>query len=405
MSDQAAIFVTLGVILLLGVLADLVGRRMKLPRVTLLILAGIAIGPAGLDLLPASATAWYPLVSKVALLIIGFLLGGRLAWRHLEKSGRRVLSFSAFEVLGVAVALFLGLWIAGAPLAMALVLAGIAPASAPAAVVSVVDKLGAKGDFTDSLLGIVAVDDAWGLIVFSVMLAVAAALAGGGGWADALTHGGRELGMALLVGIALGVPSAWLVGRVRGGDPMEAEALGMVLLAGGAALYLGASFILAAMVLGAAVINLGHEEHRPFDAVEKVEWPVLVIFFVLAGAEADLGRIAGLGLVGGVYVVLRAAGLVAGAWLGGTLAGAPMRHRVWMGPAILPQAGVALGMALVAGDRLPDLKQDIIAVVIGSTVLFEILGPVLTRVALVRTGDAGRGADASRDVSGAGRPG
>ena len=132
---------------------------------------------------------------------------------------------------------------------------------------------------------------------------------------------------------------------------------------------------------------------------------MLVIFFVLAGAEADLGRIAGLGLVGGVYVVLRAAGLVAGAWLGGTLAGAPMRHRVWMGPAILPQAGVALGMALVAGDRLPDLKQDIIAVVIGSTVLFEILGPVLTRVALVRTGDAGRGADASRDVSGAGRPG
>ena len=122
------------------------------------------------------------------------------------------------------------------------------------------------------------------------------------------------------------------------------------------------------------------------------------------------GRISGgspvSGWSAGVYVVLRAAGLVAGAWLGGTLAGAPMRHRVWMGPAILPQAGVALAMALVAGDRLPDLKQDIIAVVIGSTVLFEILGPVLTRVALVRTGDAGRRRPTPRETfSGAGRPG
>jgi Kef-type K+ transport system membrane component KefB len=115
----------------------------------------------------------------------------------------------------------------------------------------------------------------------------------------------------------------------------------------------------------------------------------MVLFFVLAGAEADLTRLKDLGVVGTTYVLLRCVGLVAGAYIGGTIAGVDRSHRRWMGPAIFPQAGVALGMALVAGQRFPQIREDLLAVVIGSTILFEVVGPILTRLALIRVGDAG----------------
>ncbi|NBB68700.1 MAG: cation:proton antiporter, partial [Alphaproteobacteria bacterium] len=171
MDDLALIITTLGALLLLGLVGDLLSRALPLPRVTLLVLFGVAIGPPGLDLLPAQAADWYPLISDLALLMVGFLLGGKLSRETLGEVGTQVLTISAFEVVGVSLAVLLGLLAVGVPVEVALLLAGIAPASAPAAVINVTEQLGAKGRYTDTLLGIVALDDAWGLVVFSVLLA------------------------------------------------------------------------------------------------------------------------------------------------------------------------------------------------------------------------------------------
>ncbi|MBK1726463.1 cation:proton antiporter [Halorhodospira neutriphila] len=395
MADLGVIITTLGVLILLGLVGDLLSHRLPLPRVTLLVLFGVAIGPPGLDLLPEVADQWYPFISNLALLMVGFLLGSKLSLANLRHVGRHVLGVSLFEVLGASLLVLLALWLAGAPPALALILAGIAPASAPAAVTNVVEEAQAEGKFTDTLLGIVALDDAWGLIVFSLLLAVAQSLGGDGSAWAALLHGGRELGGALLLGLAIGVPAAFVTGRLKPGQPTQAEAIGVVLLAGGLALLLEVSFLLTAMVVGATIVNLAAHYERPFAEIQYIEWPFMILFFLLAGASLHLGELAQIGLIGGAYVLARALGLILGAYAGGRISGAPARVRRWMGLAIMPQAGVALGMALVAANAFPALQERIVTLVVGSTVLFELLGPVLTRTALVRSGEWGRGKGAA----------
>lgn len=394
MDDLGLVITTLGSLLLLGLAGDLLSRWLPLPRVTLLILAGLAIGAPGFALLPSAAQDWYPLISNLALLMVGFLLGGKLSLANLRRVGGQVLGISLFEVLGVVLLVLVALWLAGAPLPVALVLAGIAPASAPAAVNNVVEEQGAQGQFTDTLLGVVAIDDAWGLVVFSLLLALAQTVAGGSdasAW-QAVADGGWELGGALLLGLGVGMPAALVTGRLKPGEPTQAEALGVVLLAGGLALWLEVSYLLTALVVGATIVNLARHHDRPFAEIAYFEWPFMILFFLLAGASLHVAELAGLGVVGALYIAARVLGLLGGAFIGGRLTGAAPATRRWMGLAIVPQAGVALGMALVARDALPELQGQILPLVVATTVVFEVLGPVLTRLALLRAGEGARSA-------------
>jgi Kef-type K+ transport system membrane component KefB len=149
-------------------------------------------------------------------------------------------------------------------------------------------------------------------------------------------------------------------------------------------MWLEVSFLLASMVLGVTVANLARHHTRPFHAIEGIEWPSMILFFVLAGATLDVGVLAEAGVWLVAYLVLRVVGRLLGAYLGGWLPPADRTVRRWMGMALLPQAGVALGMALVAADRLPGVGASLLPLVVASTVVFEVLGPVATRVALDR---------------------
>jgi Kef-type K+ transport system membrane component KefB len=232
-------------------------------------------------------------------------------------------------------------------------------------------------------MAIVAIDDAWGLIVFSIAFALALILLGGDG-AGVVAHALWEVGGALLLGVMLGVPMAYLTGRIEPGEPSLYEALGLVFLCGGLALWLDVSFLLASMTLGATVANLAHHHTRPFRAIEGIEWPFVVLFFVLAGASLEVETLAAASGWLLAYVLLRVLGRVAGGFLGGSLPPAEAVVRRWMGLSLLPQAGIALGMALVASERLPEVGEAILPVVVASTVLFELLGPLATRFALER---------------------
>jgi Kef-type K+ transport system membrane component KefB len=388
MRDIAIALITLGGVMMLGLVTDLLGRHTPLPRVTLLLMFGFAIGPSGVAVLPEIAPELFYLLSSIALVMIGFLIGGTLTRASLKLHGRRVLTVSTAMVVTTVVVVAVGLIGLGVPIEVALLLAGIAPATAPAATTDVVHEIGAKGPFSETLIGIVAVDDAWGLIAFTMMLAAIHILDGNMGMTAVILDGLWELGGALILGTLLGIPMAYLSGRLSAGEPLQAEALGMVFLCGGLALLLEVSFILAAMVMGAVVTNLARHHRRPFHAIEGIEWPFLVLFFVLAGAslKVDALWLAGWGLF--AYVILRVLGRLLGAWLGGALCRDDPAQRWWMGLAMLPQAGVALGMALVAAQRLPTLGEIIIPVVVGATVIFELIGPVFTRLALRRVGEA-----------------
>jgi Kef-type K+ transport system membrane component KefB len=387
MEEISITLITLGGLFLLGLVMDLLGQRTALPRVTLLLVFGFLIGPSVFDLLPEPSKAWFPTVTHMALVMVGFLLGGKLSFSSFRQHGRLVLWISIAVVVTTAALMLAGLLLLGFSVEVALLLAGIATSTAPAATTDVVHEAKANGRFADTLLRIVAVDDAWGLMVFSIMLAVALALTGQGGGEDVLVSTMWDLGGAFVVGVALGVPMAYLTGRIRPGEPTLAEALGVVLLCGGIALWLDVSFLLASMVLGAVVANLARHHKRPFHAIEGIEWPFLILFFVLAGASLQIDSLAAVGLLGAAYIILRIAGRLLGAWAGGVLSNADPLMCRWMGVALMPQAGVAIGMALVAAQRFPHLSDIILPVVIGATVLFEVIGPVLTRRALILAGE------------------
>ena len=371
----------LGICLLLGLVADELGRRSHIPRVTLLILLGFGMGPSGLDVLPKAFADWYPFLATVALTMVAFLLGSSLSADALRKHGKQILSISLAVVIVTVVVVGAGLAIFGIPILLCLLLAGIATATAPAASQDVVRQTGAAGPFTDTLLGVVAIDDAWGLIVFSVLLVTAKAIAGDGS-VSILLHGLWEVGGAMAVGAAVGLPAAFLTGRLREGEPIQAEALGVVFLCAGLAIWLEVSFLLAGIVAGAIVVNLAEHHTSAFHEIEHVEWPFMVLFFIAAGSLLHVDALQQIGMIGVAYIVLRTGSRIIGGWFGGAIAGSPPIHRRWIGVALLPQAGVALGMALVAGNQLPEMKETLLAIVVGSTVVFEIFGPVLTQVAL-----------------------
>lgn len=280
-----------------------------------------------------------------------------------------------------------GLVLLGAPLELALLLAGIAPATAPAATVDVVRELKAKGKFTDTLLDIVAIDDAFGLVLFSLLLAVAHMLSGQGGATEILVTGLWEVSGAILLGLVMGVPMSFLTGRILPGEPTQAEALGWVLLCGGLAVWMEVSYILATIVLGAVVANFATHHRRPFHAIEAIEWPFIILFFLLAGASLHIAALAQVGMLGVAYIGLRSLGLISGAALGGRLSRTDPETCRWMGLALLPQAGVAIGMALIAAQRFPEFEEIILPLVLGSTVVFELIGPFVTRRVLIKVGN------------------
>lgn len=388
--DQPGIaFITLGGLLLLGLATDFLGRRTALPRVTLLLAFGFLLGPMALDLVSEFSEQWFPLVTDIALLMVGFLLGGKLAFAWDGHTARQIFWISLSEVLITAGAITLGLLVLGFPLEIALLLGGIGTATDPAATTDVLEETGASGPFSHLLVGIVAIDDAWGLIAFSIMLALAQSLTGNGIADGVLLHAAWELGGAVMLGVMLGLPMAYLTGRIRPGEPTLVEALGLIFLVGGLALWLEVSHLLSAMVLGLVVALRAAHHERPFHAIENIEWPFMILFFVLAGTALDVHGLLGAGLAGVAYIGLRVLGRVLGGWPGGWLAGAEPLTRRWVGMALLPQAGVAMGMALIATQRFPEHRELILPVVIGATVLFELVGPILTRYSLIRTRSVG----------------
>jgi len=383
----AEILITFGALFLVGLLADVVGRHTPIPRVTLLLVVGVGVGSSGLGWLPSFTDDWFPVLARIALAMIGFVLGQSLTKARMGELGRPVLALSVGVVVATSILVFAGLALVGAPLVAALLLAGIAPATAPAASVDVVRESGARGRFTDTLLGIVAIDDAWGLLAFGILLAATQAVSGVGDATACFVAGAWDLGGAVGLGVLLGLPLAYLTGRVRPGEPSQAEALGAVVLSAGLAEALGVSPILTAVVMGTVVANVARHHERPFRAIEGIEWPFLILFFLLAGASLRVDALIAAGPIAVAYVLLRTLGRVVGTRAAGRLVRTSAPIRRWMGLALLPQAGVSVGMALVAAQRFPDVRDVVLPVVLGSTVVFELVGPVMSRWILRHVGD------------------
>ncbi len=381
-SEMPVALIGLGILFLLGLAADALGHRTRLPRVTLLLGCGLLMGRAGFDLIPPLLSDLYPILSIIALSMVAFLLGGELSMKTLHAHGKAIVLISVSIVLATLPIVAAGLWLVGVPLAVALVLGALATATDPAATYDVIRQTGVENRFTHTLKGIVAIDDAWGLIAFSLVLVLARALDGSGLSFGVLQHSIREILGSVLLGTAVGLPGAALTGRLSQGEPLRIEALGLVFVTAGLSIWLELSYLIAGMTAGAVIVNLARHHTRAFHEIESIQWPFMIIFFILAGATLDAEALWLIGPTGLAYALLRTAGRMVGGWIGGRLAGEPPQQRGWYGPALLPQAGVAIGMALIAAELLPDYGAMIMAMAIGTTMAFELIGPVAAALTL-----------------------
>lgn len=389
MDDVALTFTTLGALLLAALAADWLGRHTPLPRVSVLLLLGVLAGPAVLDVLPAARESWEPVVTSLALAMVGFLLGRDFDRDRVRELGAAVFVVAVVGALVTAGVVAAGLVLLAVDVRVALALGGIASATAPAATLVMVRDLDADGPVTRMLTAVVAIDDAIAITVYTVLLAVGGAVGAGVAPGQLAVDAAVEVGGAVVLGVLLGVPAAVLMRRLRGQQPTLLESAAIVLLVAGLAEWLGVSLVLAAVTVGVVMTNVDRGDVRPFRAVERVEWPFLAVFFLLGGAALEVGPLVEqTGLIA-AYVVLRTVGKVAGAAAGATAAHGSGSVRRWLGPTLLPQAGVGLGLALQLRDSAPEVASTVVPVVVVSTVVFELLGPVATRVALQRAGEAG----------------
>ena len=384
MQSVSQFLIALGGILLLGLVTDTLGRRTHLPRVTLLLIFGVIIGKDLLDIIPSVFSDRFEIIADMVLLMVGFLLGGKLTTGALSKFAGQILWISISAAIVTTVIVSSGLIWVGVSKEVAILLGCIAAATAPAAVLDVVTESTHKGQFSDLLLSIVSLDDAWALLLFAIGIAIVKSIHGLDADVLPILTVTREIGGAIILGVLIGLPAAYLTGRIKSGQPMLTEALGIVFVCGGLAIMFDVSFLIASMVMGAVITNLAKHHEYPFHAIEGIDWPFMVIFFVLAGASLELSAVREVGLIGVGYILYRAIGKYLGARLGSYCSKASKVTKQWMGIALLPQAGVAIGMALVASEQFPEYSQTLLSVVISSTIFFEIIGPVFTRMAIQR---------------------
>lgn len=385
----------LSAMLFLCVLAGMLLTRLRLPRIAAYVGVGVLFSPDVLGgMLEFSVDAWAPLATELALGLIAFLIGGSLQLSSLRRLGAVVglaglgASLGSLGVVAVVIGLFAPPDLPVAAWTFALALGAISVTTDPAATVAVIHQYRARGRVSEALLGIAGVDDAIGVVIFAVI----AALLTGGALSEALGHAALEIGGSIVFGAIAGYLFGRFGPRLRFRELVAPLTLAALLLVVSASSMAGGSSILAAMVFGFAARAAGNvAAERLFGALERGEETVFLAFFAIAGTYFRVDVFVEHLRWIAAYVVLRALGKIAGAWLGARLAKAPPIEARWLGVGLIPQAGVALGLALTLANQpaLAGVGSMIVNVVLGAAILYELVGPFGARLALARVGELG----------------
>jgi len=380
--------------MLAGLLMTRLVKIFGLPNVTGYIIAGLLIGPFCFKLIPEEFLDGFSIITTSALGFIAFSIGGEFKIEHIKQLGRRIITITVVQALMTVLVvdimlLIAGIFIPGFDTPLVITLGAIATATAPAATLMVVRQYKANGIVTRTLLPVVAGDDALGLIIFSISLAIAKSLA----MHEALTFKSAvlmplwEIVLSLAVGAALGfilsLSMRWFKSRAN------RIILIVALVIGGVALsqLLGLSSLLTCMMIGAMYANMCTEIEPVMEAYERWTPPVFLLFFVISGAELNIGMIITVGAVGILYLISRSIGKYTGAYLGSVISKADPNVRKYLGLALLPQAGVAVGMAQIVMTELPAYGEAIRTIVLCATLVYELVGPVITKIALTKAGE------------------
>ncbi|MFV0480057.1 MAG: cation:proton antiporter [Anaerorhabdus sp.] len=379
----------LAIVLFGGLLAGRVVKVFKLPNVTGYLLVGLLLGPSFLGLLPHDALAQLDFLSEVALGFIAFSIGCEFKVSYFKRVGFTPVVIAVFEALVAVLFVLIALVLAGYELPFAIVLSSIAAATAPAATIMVVRQYNAKGSLTETLLSVVALDDAVALIGFGVATAVAQMIINHqtGSLFTAIAHPLIEVGLSLLVGGLIGALFAIPVKFYKEDSNRLSWLIGFVFITLAISSYLNLSTLLTCMAMGAIFTNVSSRSSTILNIQESFTPPLFLAFFVLSGAELDISILGSIGVVGIIYILARSAGKIAGAYFGASIMKAESKIKKYLGFTLLPQAGVAIGLTIVAQDVIPEYAATIRAVILCGTLIYEIVGPSISKMALKAAGE------------------
>ncbi len=380
-----------GLILLLGFIGARLLKYVRLPSVTAFLIVGIVIGPHVLNLVTKEIFAGSHFFTNLVLGIIAFSLGENFRLDKIREGMKQVLWISVIAALSawvlVSAALVIYSILIKIPLYPAIVLGAAASATAPAATVLVIREYRASGFLTELLLKVVAIDDAWCLIFAAMAIALGNAMRAEVFQISIIFAGLGEIFGALIVGALLGYVTSFISRFITTRDELVIVILGLILSNVGLSIALKLSVLLSSMMMGLMVINLARENYKFFEELRSVDTPLYLIFFILSGAHLDFGILYNMGVVGVLYVIFRIIGKIYGAKIGAKISNAPKITGDWLGLALTPQAGVALGIGLVAKSAFPDFGNFIFTIIAATTVIFELVGPLLTKYSLIKAGD------------------
>lgn len=399
------IMLILGLLSFIGFYTGRGMRSLKLPSILAYMLVGIAIGPSGIDLLPNQMQENLSFIIQITLAFVALNIGLELNLKSLNSLGSGIIWIILFETFATAIFVTGIVYFVSGNLALALIFGSIAPASAPAGTVAVIRESNAKGPLTKTLYAIVGFDDGITIIIFGFSAALAKSLITDSdvGLLQNLWHSFKEIFYVCLIGTVMSYLFSRCVRPLEKPRNMLILTVCFVMITIGLSEILHISMVLTNMMLGFVMSNTqSREVLRRIEIRLEVLMPMLfILFFIIAGAGLYINKLISLGLLGCAYIASRTFGLIGGAWFGAIIGNMPKAIKKYVGMGILSQAGVAIGLALIVKHDFQGIGElvngedhsimipmgtyigaTVLTTVTATSVFFEILGPILTRIAL-----------------------
>lgn len=384
----------IAIVLLIGLVFGQLATLIKLPSVTGYLVGGLIVGPSLLGVLSPEIIDSLDIVEEVALAFIAFTVGLSFKRSYFKRVGFGPVIIALFESAGAVLIVTAGLLLIGVDLAFAIMLGAIAAATDPASTIMVIREYKAKGPLTETLLSVVALDDAMALILFGFASAIARTIVQTQGELSLLASVLSpfiDIFLAVLIGGVLGFLMKWPLKYFQTSSNRLVVLITFVFLASGISVYFGVSELLTIMIMGAVLTNISLVATKMSDLSDRITTPIYVMFFVVSGAGLDISVIPTVGFVGLVYIVLRVAGKITGAYFGASIAHTPKTVSRYLGLTLIPQAGVAIGLTAIAESIVPMYATQIKVVVLCSTLIYALVGPLTTTIALSKAGEISKG--------------
>ncbi len=399
----------IGIMIMAGFFGGRLAHRIKLPMITGYIIVGVLLSPSVFNILSNVTVDSLGAFTSIALGIIAYSIGGRLHLRAIHKMGRTILVIGFAQAVGafivsVIAIVFVAPYFMNLPgatvlkdyLPMGIIIGAIASATAPAAILALVREYRARGPLTTTLLSVVAFDDAIAIVLFSIAIRVASSLVAGLGDFSAyqmLVIPFLKVLGSVGIGIAFGFTIVYLSRLVKERSLLLVVVLGVLLLCVGVSKLLDFSEILSSMTIGFVAYNrlkIGIRE-KTFNVIDDIEDVVFAMFFVLAGLHFDLGVIKTSGVLAVLITVTRFTGKYLGTRAGAVLAGAGEEVKKYLGFALLPKAGVSIGLGLLAAQAFPTFGAIIYTAILASVIINELIAPPLVKYAIFKAGEQNTG--------------